>query len=90
MGDLNATFYATIDNSMFVSLNSITSSISPLMIGIEWDQENYTAKFTDRNHVVTGDIYGTLSTNLLTPVGFIKIGDRSFKVPYELSTASFN
>jgi len=90
LGDLNATFYATIDGSLFVRLNNISSDISPLLLGIEWEQERYTHEFTDRNHVVKGDIYGRLRHYLVTPVGFVKVGTDSFKVPYELSTSAFN
>ena len=90
LGDLNATFYATISNNMFISLDHISSDISPAVIGAEWTQENYTHKFTDRNHVVSGNIYGRVIGNILTPVGFIKVSTNSYRVPYEISTNSFN
>ena len=90
LGDLNATFYARIDGSIFVSLDHISSDVSPALLGAEWTQEKYTHSFTDRNHVVTGNIYGRLTNYLLTPVGFIKVGTNSYRVPYELSTAAFN
>ena len=90
LGDLNAVFYATISGSKFISLNNISSSISPLYLGANWTQESYTHRFTDQNHVVSGDIYGHIDEHILTPVGFIRVDTESYRVPFELSTNEFN
>ena len=90
LGDLNAVFYATITNNRFVSLNHISSSISPIYLGAEWTQESFTHQFTDLNHVASGDIYGHISNHILTPLGFIKVGTDRYKVPFEISTNEFN
>lgn len=91
LGDLNATFYATIStDNKFISLDNISSDISPLYLGAEWTQEKYTHTFTDSNHVVSGNIYGSISDHILTPLGFIKVGTNSYRVPFEVSTNEFH
>lgn len=89
LGDLNAIFYATIEGSRFLSLDHVSSNISALYIGAEWEQEHYTHTFTDSYHVVSGDIYGSFSQYVATPLGFVRLGTNSFKVPYEISTSIF-
>ena len=91
LGDLRATFYAEISNdNKILSLNNISSSIPSWLLGAEWVQENYTYNFSDRNHVVSGNIYGRINKHILTPAGFIRVGTDSYRVPYSVSSSEFH
>ena len=43
-----------------------------------------------RDSVVSGNIYGSISDHILTPLGFIKVGTNSYRVPFEVSTNEFH